>query len=86
MAVTLMEGPFQGLDWERSYPCDEADMEFFYAATRISIGDGRIASFWHTPWLEGMKPKDIAPPIFAISKRKNFTVNKGMYQDFWISK
>jgi hypothetical protein len=40
----------------------------------------------NNPGLEGMKPKDIAPSIFAILKRKNFMVNKGMNQDFWISK
>jgi hypothetical protein len=51
-------------------------MKFFYAATTISIGDGRIARFWHTPWLEGMKPKDTAPSIFTISTRKNFTVKQ----------
>jgi hypothetical protein len=61
-------------------------MELFYAATTILIGDGGIAKFWHTPWLEGRKPKDIAPSIFAISKRKNFTVNKGMQQKIWIFK
>jgi hypothetical protein len=61
-------------------------MNFFYAATTITIGDGRIASFWHAPWLDGVKPKDIAPSIFAISKRKNFTVNKGLHLDFWIDK
>jgi hypothetical protein len=61
-------------------------MDFFYAATTITIGDGHIASFWHAPWIEGRKPKDIAPSIFAISERKNFTVSKGIHQDFWISK
>jgi hypothetical protein len=44
-------------------------MEFFYAATMITIGDGKMANFWHTPWLQGRKPKEIAPSIFAISKR-----------------
>jgi hypothetical protein len=57
------------------HPCDDVDMEFFYAATTITIGDGRIASFWHAPWLDGVKPKDIAPSILTISRRKNFTVN-----------
>jgi hypothetical protein len=36
-------------------PCDNADMEFFYAATTISVEDGRIANFWHAPWLQGLK-------------------------------
>jgi hypothetical protein len=52
------------------HPCGEADMEFFYAATTIIIGDGRIASFWYTPWLEGRKPKDIAPSILQFQRGK----------------
>jgi hypothetical protein len=73
--------------WIGNYhPCDKKDMNFFYAATTITIGDGNIASFWHAPWLEGRKPKDIAPSILAISKRKNSTVSKVIHQDFWISK
>ena len=61
-------------------------MYFFYAATTITIGDGRIANFWQAPWLNGFKPKDLAPTIFTISSRKNFTANKGITNDFWISK
>jgi hypothetical protein len=61
-------------------------MEFFYAETTITVGDGHTSSFWHAPWLDGEKPKNIAPSIFAISKRKNFTLNKGLFQDFWIEK
>jgi hypothetical protein len=61
-------------------------MEFFYAATIITIGDGRTTNFWHTPWLQGRKPKDIAPLIFAISTRKNFTVREGLTNNFWIAK
>jgi hypothetical protein len=61
-------------------------MELFYAATTITIGDGKMEKFWHTPWLHGRKPKEIASSIFAISKRKNFTVWEGLQQDFWINK
>lgn len=61
-------------------------MEFFYDATFIAIGDGRISIFWHTPWLNGCKPKDIVSSIFAISTRKNFTVNKCLNNDLWVSK
>jgi hypothetical protein len=32
-----------------------------------------------------MKPNDISPSIFDISKRKNFTIKKGIHRDFWIS-
>jgi hypothetical protein len=68
------------------HPCDKADMDFFDATTTIPIRDGRTASFWHVPWLHGRKPKDIVSSIFAISKRKNFTVSKGMHHEFWITK
>jgi hypothetical protein len=61
-------------------------MEFFYAATIITVGDGRTAKFWQTPWHHGRKPKDIAPLIFAISSRKNFTVREGLTNNFWIAK
>jgi hypothetical protein len=71
---------------ENDHPSNEKDMNFFYAATTITIGYGHIANFWHDPWLEWRKPKDIAPSIFAISKRKNVTVSKGICDDFWIVK
>jgi hypothetical protein len=58
--------------------------ELFYDSIDLHIENGKTASFWHTPWLEGRKPKDIAPSIFSISKKKNFTVHKGLEQDFWI--
>jgi hypothetical protein len=61
-------------------------MEFFYAATIITVGDGRTAKIWQTPWLHGRKPKDIAPLIFAISSRKSFMVREGLTNNFWIAK
>jgi hypothetical protein len=67
-------------------PCNEADMKFFYAATIITIEDGRTANYWHKPWLQGRKPKDIAPLIFAISSRKSFMVREGLTNNFWIAK
>jgi hypothetical protein len=33
-------------------------------------------------WLDGIKPKDIAQSILAISKKKYFTVQKDLNEDF----
>jgi hypothetical protein len=35
-------------------------MEIFYAATAITLGNGRKTPFWHAPWVHGRMPKDIA--------------------------
>ena len=34
-------------------PCTADDMEFFYAATSITIGNGHKTPFWDAPWLGG---------------------------------
>jgi hypothetical protein len=60
-------------------------MSLFYASINLTIGDGKTAIFWYSPWLGGVKPKDIAPSIINISKKKNFTVHKGLEHDYWIS-
>ncbi|WVZ95330.1 hypothetical protein U9M48_041112 [Paspalum notatum var. saurae] len=42
-------------------PCTETDKLFFAAATSIHVGDGKLASFWDTAWLRGLRPRDFAP-------------------------
>ncbi|KAK1604703.1 hypothetical protein QYE76_028376 [Lolium multiflorum] len=61
-------------------------MDIFYAATTIAIGNGCKTSFWDAPRLEGRKPKDIAPLIFASSKRKSWKVNKALESNAWVRK
>ena len=46
--------------------------------------ENKEGEFWHSPWLEGLKPKDVAPSIFAISKLENFTIHKALEDDFWM--
>jgi hypothetical protein len=64
-----MEGPIEDLGGIWEYFSDQ-DMDIFYAATTITLGNGKKTSFWEAPWLTGRKPKDIAPLIFDASKRK----------------
>jgi hypothetical protein len=61
-------------------------MDIFYAATAITLGNGKKTPFWHAPWLQGRKPIDIAPLIFVASKRKNWKVSQALCDDAWISK
>jgi hypothetical protein len=61
-------------------------MEFFYTATSIKVGNGKKTPFWQAPWLGGRKPIDIAPLIFASSKRKNWKVAQALNGNAWISK
>jgi hypothetical protein len=53
-----------------SDPCIEEDMNIFYAATKIIIGNGGKTPFWYAPLLHGRAPKDIAPKIFESSSRE----------------
>jgi hypothetical protein len=61
-------------------------MDIFYAATKITIGNGCKTSFWDAPLLEGRKPKEIAPLTFACSKRKFWKVNIAMEANAWVGK
>jgi hypothetical protein len=65
-------------------PCSKENMEVFYAATTIAVGNGRKTPFWEAPWLDGRKPKGIAPLIFASSKRKSWNVNKVLEDNAWV--
>lgn len=42
--------------------CDAADSKLFYTCTCITIDNGDKAPLWDAPWLDGRRPKDLAPP------------------------
>jgi hypothetical protein len=73
--------PWRGLE----SPCNSHDKELFAAATRVTIGNGERALFWDSSWLDGIRPKDIAPLIYDISKKKRCTVRKALQNNFWVS-
>lgn len=83
MAVACMEkfGVTVGGAWP---PLHETDMNLLYDLTSITIGDGDTTSFWHSPWLQGCKPKDIVPSIFVISKQKRNSMAKALDHGIWI--
>jgi hypothetical protein len=56
----------------------------FIASTTISIGDGAKTSFWHAAWVQGQHPKDMAPAIFDILRKRTRTVNEAFAEHTWI--
>ena len=67
-------------------PCDEDDLNFFYACTTITVGNGARTPFWDSPWLLGRKPRDIAPLIYEASSRKRWKVREALKESAWILK
>jgi hypothetical protein len=65
-------------------PCDAADKALFRASTRISIGDGETASFWHDNWCNRGPIHQWAPDLFKIATRKNRSVAKELHDNNWI--
>ncbi|XP_022681253.1 uncharacterized protein LOC101760247 isoform X1 [Setaria italica] len=65
-------------------PCNNTDRKLFAACTRIVVGDGAKTSFWNSAWVQGQRPKDMAPSIFSISKRKNRSLRDALHNRTWI--
>jgi hypothetical protein len=63
-------------------PCDEADRLLFANYTRITLGDVNKASFWNSGWLQGSRPKGVAPLLFAQTRKKKQTVASAIHAGF----
>jgi hypothetical protein len=50
------------------------------------VGNGAKNTFWNEPWMDGKSPKDIAPLIFEVSKRKNWKVAQALFDGAWVKK
>jgi hypothetical protein len=55
-------------------PCTPNDRDLFVVATILSLESGEKALFWESAWLNAMRPKDIAPKIFIIIKKRKCSV------------
>jgi hypothetical protein len=49
-------------------PCDGRDRDLFAASTIVTIGDGKMAKFWTSSWVQGMAPKSFAPTLFKKAR------------------
>ena len=72
--------PWVGTDM----PCNDMDRLLFNASTRVTIGDGNKARFWHHSWLEGEATRYLAPNLFKLVRRKNMTVHQELNNGNWI--
>jgi hypothetical protein len=49
----------------------------------VTVGRGDKASFWHSPWLDGRAPMDIAPSLYPLAWRKNQKVKDDLLHMNW---
>ena len=48
------------------------------------MGKGERISFWENAWLQGRRPRDIAPVVYNISKRKNRNLREALVNSNWV--
>jgi hypothetical protein len=65
-------------------PIDETDIALFTAATRVSVHDGRKASFWLSSWIDGQSPALLFPRLYQHSRRKHRSVSETVLNEKWI--
>jgi hypothetical protein len=66
-------------------PNDDIDRNLSNAATKVTTGNGKKASFWSSSWLDGTTPGSIAPKIFEASKRKKRSVHDAIDNNRWVA-
>lgn len=64
--------------------CFVIDKTLFAAATNFSISDGNTTRFWNSPWVDGRRPKDAMPLVYAISMKKRKSLHQGKKNDAWV--
>lgn len=57
---------------------------YFTPPPRLKSERGNKTLFWHSSWLNGSSPKNIAPQLFVKVKRKNITAQKALHNNHWV--
>ena len=65
-------------------PCDDLDLEIFAAATRVTIGDGKQASFWLSRWMGQSTLRSQFPALYKYCRRKRRTVADALTEHRWV--
>lgn len=65
-------------------PYDDQDRQLFAACTTIHLGNGELSCFWHDVWIQVRRPKDIAPGLYAKTKKKKRMVADALRNNNWI--
>lgn len=65
-------------------PCNDLDKLLFRPSTRVSVGNGHKASFWHSSWVHGQAPRDLTPNLFKLAWRKNNSVVADLANQNWL--
>ena len=64
-------------------PCSEVDKQLFRCSTQVTLGNGRTALFWESPWGGGRAPRDLAPQLYKLAWRKGLTVREEIGNQTW---
>jgi hypothetical protein len=64
---------------------DQLDQALLATATKVTVHNGKTASFWLSSWLPGGAPALMFPQLYKHSKRKNRIVAEAMQSEQWIT-
>jgi hypothetical protein len=71
--------------WHQLPPTSSpTETALFRACTEAHLCNGRKLRFWHDRWIAGQAPKEIAPALFRLAWRKNYTVADAICNGKWM--
>ncbi|XP_073357866.1 uncharacterized protein [Aegilops tauschii subsp. strangulata] len=65
-------------------PCDKTDKALFDSSTTVTLGNGKLASFWLSPWITSPNLATLFPNLFKRSRGKNRCVAEALANDTWV--